>query len=298
VAAGLFLAIFLWGGNNTGVKYLVKFWPPVFTGCTRFLAAGLILTALLRWTRLFGPTHAVSRELNARLWRRASLSLALYILAFNWALKLTSVSHVTLYLGAAPVWALLWEGRPKPSWQSAQRYGSAALAFCGVAVLLWPSLHHGVGNLRGEFFGIACGFIWPLFGLQCRDLGGELTGPEISAHTCWRAGLILAPISLVEISTRTPALRVDLLLIHLFCVLGGTIVAYALWNGALRYWKASQVYLFNNLVPLSSMAWAHYCLNEPITATFWTAMLLIGAGVLLGQTNWQKIFGRLWIPNE
>jgi drug/metabolite transporter (DMT)-like permease len=298
VAAGLFFAVFLWGGNNTGVKYLVKFWPPIFTGCTRFLVAGLLFCALLRWTRLFGQTHGISRDLNHRLWWRGGLSLALYTLVFNWALKLSSVSHVTLYLGAAPVWALLWEGRPEANWRSVQRYGAAALAFSGVAILLWPSVHGGAGNLPGELLGVACGILWPLFGLQCRELGRDLTGAEVSAQTFWRAGILLVPFSLVEISMVTPPLRTSLLLVQLFCIIGGGIVAFAFWNGALRFWKTSQVYLFNNLVPVSSMLWAHYCLGERITATFWGAMLLIGAGVLLGQANWQKIFGRLWLPTD
>jgi hypothetical protein len=46
------------------------------------------------------------------------------------------------------------------------------------------------------------------------------------------------------------------------------------------------------------MAWAHYCLGEQITATFWRAMILIGAGVLLGQADWQNFFGRRWLPTE
>jgi len=33
------------------------------------------------------------------------------------------------------------------------------------------------------------------------------------------------------------------------------------------------------------MAWAHLCLDEAITPTFWAAMILIAAGVILGQTG-------------
>jgi drug/metabolite transporter (DMT)-like permease len=54
--------------------------------------------------------------------------------------------------------------------------------------------------------------------------------------------------------------------------------------------------LFNNLIPLSNMAWAAVCLREAITPRFWVSMLFIGAGVLLGQTDWQRIFGRRWLP--
>ena len=31
-------------------------------------------------------------------------------------------------------------------------------------------------------------------------------------------------------------------------------------------------------------------LGEPITPTFWAAMVLIVAGVVLGQADWAKIF--------
>jgi drug/metabolite transporter (DMT)-like permease len=66
----------------------------------------------------------------------------------------------------------------------------------------------------------------------------------------------------------------------------------------LRHWKTSEVYLFNNLIPLSTTLWARAWLNEPVTPTFWVAMMLIVAGVLLGQTNWQRLFGGRWLPPE
>ena len=49
LAAGLVIAVALWGGNNAGTKWLVGAWPPIFTGGTRFLCAGLLLLAV--WDR-------------------------------------------------------------------------------------------------------------------------------------------------------------------------------------------------------------------------------------------------------
>ncbi len=299
IAAELFLAIFIWGANNAAAKFILKSWPANFTGSTRFLAAGLILVALLRWTKWFGEIHAVPPDLNRRLWWRGGLSLAAYIVVFNWALKLTALSHVVLYLGASPVWALLWEGWPEKSWKSAQRYGASALAFCGVLVLLWPALRTGRGSLTGELLGFSCSVLWTNFGHQCHALGRDLNGAEVSAHTFWRAGLILAPFAAGELFTHQAVpVRSSLILAQLVCVLGGGVVAFAIWNSALRHWPTSRVYLFNNLVPLSSTAWAYFCLGEQLTGTFWPAMILIGAGVFLGQANWEKFFGRLWLPTE
>lgn len=298
IAASLVFAVFLWGGNNVGVKYLVQSWPPVWTGCTRFLLAGLLLLGLLRWTKWVGRTAPVTRELNRALWWRGGASLAVYIVAFNWALRFTSASHLALYLGAAPVWALLWEGPPRRSWRSAQRYAAAGLAATGVVVLFWPTLRHGNGKLIGELLGLAAGVLWTNYSRQCRRFSAAFSGVEITGHTMWRAAVLLAPLAAIEIAQRSVVWRADYLAIQAYCIVGGGVVAFALWNNALRHWPTSKVFLFNNLIPISTMAWAYVCLGEPVTRTFWFAMLLIVTGVVLGQTNWQRILGTRWLPQD
>lgn len=289
LALSLAFAVFLWGGNNTGTKVIVSAWPPIWTGSSRFLCAGLILLALLRWTRWLGATHAVTPEVQRRLWLRGGLSLATYIVCFNWALRFTSVSHVALYLGAAPVWALLWEGRPSKNWTTLKRYGAAGLALTGVLVLFWPALKRTSGSWLGEILGLTASVLWTNYGRQCRALSGTLSGAQVSAHTMWRAGVILMPLALVEIQQRGLIWRLDVVLVQVYCILAGGVVAFAIWNNALRYWPTSQVYLFNNLIPLSSMSWARVWLGEPVTATFWMAMILILTGVILAQTSWERI---------
>lgn len=298
LAASLLLTMILFGANNTGIKYMVRYWPPITIGATRFGLAGLVLLALLHWTSLFEKEQPLTAELKRQLWWRSGLNLAVYIIAFNFALKLTSVAHVALYLGAAPVWALLWEGKPEKHWLSVQRYGAAALAFCGVLTLFWPVLMQGTSRLPGEILGLAASVLWTSFGRQCRLLGRKLSGAAVTAHTFWRAGLLLTPLVFVEVCEVKIPWRSDLAWIQLFSILGGGVVAFCLWNNALRHWKTSQVYLFNNLAPISTMVWAHFCLGEPFTRTFWTAMALIGAGVLIGQANLQRAFGARWIPAE
>ncbi len=288
VAASLLFAIALWGGNNTGTKLLVVSWPPCMTGGTRFLCAGLLLLGILCWTNWLGMHHIPSRELKRRLWLRGGLSLAAYIAAFNWAVRYTSPSHVALYLGASPVWALLWEGRPDKTLQSLRRYCAAGLALGGVAVLLWPALKTTSLILKGELLGLAASMLWTNYGRQCRALAGTLSGAEVSAHTMWRAAVWLTPVAMVEVAQRPVPLEPKLLWIQLYCIVAGGVIAFALWNNALKHWPTSQVLLFNNLVPLSTMTWSHFWLGEAITPTFWLAMLLVATGVVLGQMSLEK----------
>lgn len=286
IAISLAFAIFLWGGNNAGAKWLVHTWPPIMTGGMRFFCAGLLLTALIRWTPIFGEFAPVNPRTNRALWLRGGLSLALYVTCFNWAMRFTSASHVALYLGASPVWALLWEERPAKSLRSLRRYGAAMLALAGVITLFWPALREAKTNLTGEILGLIASVLWTIYGRESRALSAEIPGAEVAAHTMWRAGIWLVPFAVLEIVT-LPAFgfNAQMLGVQLYCIIAGSVIAFGIWVNALRYWPASRVLLFNNLIPISTMAWAHYCLGEPVTHTFWVAMLLIIAGVILGQSD-------------
>ncbi len=302
IAGSLLLAIFLWGGNNTGVKYLVYYWPPDWVGGSRFLCAGLVGLAVLRWTNWLGPASPLSPDLRRRLWRNGGLSLAVYIAVFNWSLRYAPVSHVALYLGAAPIWALLLEGRTSPDRGDVfKRYAAATLALSGVVILFWPALTASASSVRpaGEILGLAASFLWTNYGRQCRALGAELSGVEVTAHTMWRGGLLLLPLGLLEVAAQGGVpWGWDLVLIQGYCVVFGGVIAFALWTNALRHWEISEVYLFNNLIPLSTTLWARACLDEPVTPAFWLAMVLIVCGLLLGQTNWQRLLGGRWLPLE
>ena len=288
IAMGLLLAVVLWGASNAGTKYVLRSWPPIWTGATRFFCAGIMMLALLKWTRLFGTPRPISRELSRELWLRGGLSLAVYVLLFNWAMWLTSASHVALYLGMAPVWALVWEERPSMSWRSAQRYGAALLALSGVFVLFWP-MKSGNVKMTGEVMGLAASVMWAAYGRQVRALSERLPGAEISAETMWRAGALLMPFAIVEIWQKGLPWDAGAMWAQVYCFVGGGVCAYALWNNAFRYWKTSQVFLFNNLIPITTMTWAWICLKEPVTPTYWLAMGLVITGVVIGQTRWEKL---------
>jgi drug/metabolite transporter (DMT)-like permease len=158
------------------------------------------------------------------------------------------------------------------------------IALAGVVVLLWPALAASSVSLPGELLGLAASVLWMNYGQQSRRLSATLSGTEVSAHTMWRAGIWLLPLALVEVAKSTVPVSPKLLGVQLYCVLAGGVMAFALWNNALRHWPTSRVLLFNNLIPVSTMTWAYFCLGEAVTPTFWVAMILIATGVILGQT--------------
>jgi drug/metabolite transporter (DMT)-like permease len=96
IATGLFCCILIWGANNTGMKYLVREWPPVWIACSRMWCVGAVFYVLLRQTDWFGPRHPLRPELRRSLWHRSSPSLAVYVVAFTVALKFTSATGAVI----------------------------------------------------------------------------------------------------------------------------------------------------------------------------------------------------------
>jgi O-acetylserine/cysteine efflux transporter len=289
IAGSLLVVVVLWGGNNAATKWLVGVWPPVFTGATRFLFAGLILFAILRFTKLLGDFQPLAPAQRRQLWLRGGFGLAAYTVVFCWALRLTAASHVALYIGASPVWALLVEPPPRNRWSAVRRYGAALLALAGVLVLFWPALRNSSFNLAGECCGIGSSLLWANYNHQSRILARTIHGVEVAAAAMWMSGVWLLPVAAVEVVLHHPVLDAPHVGIQALAVLFGGVVPYALWNSALRHWQTSRVMLFNNFIPLSTATWAHYALGEPITPTFCAAMVLIVAGVAVGQMDWMKI---------
>jgi drug/metabolite transporter (DMT)-like permease len=290
IVLSLLFTIFLWGGNNVGTKWLVSHWPVIWMGSIRLLIAGPILLAVLRFTNWLGEWRTPTAAQQKQLWMGGGLSLALYIIAFNWGLKLTTASHIALCLGASPVWALLWEEKPRRTWASARRYGAALLAGVGIIVLFWPAIKTAKLSLFGDFLGLIASILWAMFSRQIRIHSASLSGVEVAAHTMWMAGAWLLPIGLLEVFWQGLAVNSQQIGILSLCAILGAVVPYGLWNSALARWKTSRVMLFNNLIPLSTMLWANLFLGEPLTHTIWLAMILIIAGVALGQADWVKIF--------
>ena len=303
LVAGLLFAVFLWGGNNAAVGFLVRDWPPFWIGCSRAAGVGLLMLALLRFTPWLGATRAPDAALRRALWWRGGLPLAVYIVVFTVALQFTTVSHVAVYLGASPVWVLLMEGKPERNASSLKRYVAAALALAGVVILFWPKLHAtgaSAGGYRwlGDLLGFAAGWLWAVYSRLCRGFGTALSGAEITAHTMWRAAVLLAPFAAWELSTRALPWRWDLAGAQAYCIVFGGLVAFGIWHSALRRWPTSRVFLFNNLIPLSTMTWAWALLDQPPTQTFWLAMALVAAGVLLGHASYGKPAAQGRLPSE
>ena len=289
IATELFIATVLWGGNNVAVKYQVMHWPPVITASTRFLLAGAALLLVMRFTDVLGKPTVLTDELRRGLWTRGAVSLAVYIVVFVWAVKMSSPSTVALFMGTSPVWALLLE--EKPHWDSLHKYVAALLALVGVVVLFLPALSAvsiGRGALFGNLLALLASVLWTVYSRQCRRFTHAMSGLELTGQTFWRAGIFLLPIAVVEWVTQPVRWDVTAAWLQVYAVLLSGLLAFGLWNDALRVWPTSRAFLFGNLIPITTMAFSYLFMGEKITVHFWIALGLILSAVLIGQLDWKQ----------
>ncbi len=274
-----------WGGNNAAAKHLIASgWGPFWTSSSRMGLCALLLMLLMRWTPWFGVRREPDPALRRELWWRGGLSLAVYAAVFTYSLQHTSVARVAVFLGASPLWMLLMEGRGHHGWQGVRRFAAAFIALSGVILLFWPQLRGG-GNWLGDGLGLLAGVLWAGYCRLCGAFQGRLNGSEITAHTMGRAAILLAPLAAWEIASKPPLLAPQLVGLQVYCAVFGGVIAFGVWHGALLRWPPGRVFLFNNLIPLTTMLFAWQFLGEKVSGTFLLAMALVVAGVILGQTG-------------
>ncbi|MCA1688442.1 MAG: DMT family transporter, partial [Actinobacteria bacterium] len=145
--ASLLSTAVLLGTNPVAVKYAVGFVPPLPFAAIRFIAAGLVLWAILR---LFNPKSRLRRE---DFWAMAGLGLvgvALNNVAFTYGVSMTSASNTALVVATAPLWGMLlgfvlgWE-RPR-----LKGLIGVGLALLGVGVIVYRGLGTGGTSLIGD----------------------------------------------------------------------------------------------------------------------------------------------------
>jgi len=133
VIAFAFAALYLlWGSTYLTIRVAIETIPPFLMAGTRFVSAGLILYAFLRWRGEAAPSRAH--------WRMGLLSGTLLMLGGNggvtWAEQYVASSITALVIATTPLWAALlpWIVRKGPAPNALTILG-IAVGTAGVALL-------------------------------------------------------------------------------------------------------------------------------------------------------------------
>jgi drug/metabolite transporter (DMT)-like permease len=186
----------LLGTNPVVVKYAVGYIPPLPFSSLRFVAAGLVLWAILR---LFQPKSGLRRE---DFWAMAGLGvigIALNNVAFTFGVSMTSASNTALVVATAPLWGMLlgfvlgWE---RPSFKG---IAGVVLALVGVGVIVYRGLGSGGTSLMGDLLVMGAAACWGSYAVLSLPLLQRYSPLAVAGYSMLFGGLAVLPVASLDL---------------------------------------------------------------------------------------------------
>lgn len=285
-----FAAVYLiWGSTYLGILIAIETIPPLLMAGVRFLAAGSILYAWLRFTGAAQPTFSQ--------WRSATLIGALLLLIGNggvtWSEQTVPSGIAALMVATVPLWMVvldwIWHGTKRPSPRTMIGVG---LGLTGMMVLIGPS------NVSSEHFdtlGLTALFLatvgWAAGSLQSRrvDLPNSPFMSTAMQMLCGGGLLFLAGVFAGETRTFSfTAVSARSLVALVYLIIFGALIAFTAYVWLLRVSTPARVstYAYVNPVIALLLGWAFA--NEALTPRSLLAAGIIVAAVVLIITDRAK----------
>lgn len=274
--ATLIGVMIIWGSTFVVTKSAIGELPPLTLAFVRVAIGALVLLpfAIPRLRSVDGLPWQW-------LWTMGSLGVALYYVAFNWSLTLTSAAQGALVQSSIPAVtaciAMLWLREPA----SRMRLLGIALSIVGVIVVFAEGTRSsagapapGLGNLL-MFFSVVC---WGVYTSLAKRVA-QYDSIVITTFVTAIGALLLLPLSAIELWSRGlphPGLNAWLGAAYLGVFASGA--GYLLYNYSLKHMAASQVGVFTNLIPIVGVLTGVIALGEPLS---WQA-IVGGAIVMVG----------------
>ena len=270
----LLLTMTVWGSTFVVTKGLIELWPPFTLGFARVAIGALVMLPLAmvrhrREVRLPWPT----------IFFMALFGVALYYMAFNYAMVYTSASQGALVQSSIPaitaLVAVVWLRERA----STLRWLGIALSVVGVLIVFSGDATEGPASaLFGNVLMFASVLCWGLYTSLAKRVAGY-DAIVITACITGCGSLLLLPLAAHEIATiglQPLPMSGWLGVLYLGGIASG--VAYLLYNASLRHLDASEVGVYTNLIPVVGVLTGVVLLGEPLSAR----AIVGGVVVMLG----------------
>ncbi|WP_309053766.1 EamA family transporter [Streptomyces sp.] len=271
----------VWGSTYLGIRIVVETIPPFLSSGARFIAAGLILTAIVAWRRGTSALKVDRRRLGS-----AVLVGLLLIPGGNGLVVLaeTSLSSglAALLIAVVPVWVVLLRAllgeRP-----GLGAFGGVLLGLAGLGVLTLPGLS-GTVKLGGILLVVTAALLWSLGSVASSRLPMPADPFTASAYEMIAGGLAGLGIGLLRgehhgldlgaISGRSWAGLAYLLLV-------GSLVGFTAYVWLLQAAPLSLVATYAYVNPVVAVFLGALVLNEALTWPIVLGGAIVVAGVCL-----------------
>jgi drug/metabolite transporter (DMT)-like permease len=274
-----------WGTTYLAIRVGLETLPPMLLAGTRFLIAGTMLMAGVRW-------WSGARLPHGREWLDNGL-VGLLLLGIGnglvvWAEKFVPSGLAALLVGTSPFWIAGFERlRAEGERSSGRAILGMLIGFVGLALLVAPGLFgtaYGKGFLLGVILlQIACA-AWSAGSIYAKHHQTQLAPLMAASVQMLVAGTVLALLGSAFGEWRVISFSGRSLSALAYLIVFGSIVAYGSYNYAIQKLPLSLVTMYSYVNPIIAVLLGWLLLNEGLGWRVWAAMAIILSGVALVKT--------------
>ena len=270
----------VWGTTYLGIHVALETIPVALLAGIRWLAAGLLLVAILPFIGQSLPP--------LRMWKSIAVIGFLMAVVGNggvvWAQQHVASGIAAVLVAMVPFWSVIVEAF-LPNGERVTKYtvGGLVLGFFGIVVLVWPEL--SVGGREGLMF------VAGVVALQVAGVGWALGTSYLKRNPTngspmgsLAVQMLLSGLMLMAIATATGewaqlrfTMRSGAAMVYL--VVFGSLIGYTAYMFALKNLPVSTVQLYAYVNPIIAVLLGSLVLNEPFTTRIAVASVLVFAGI-------------------
>ncbi len=278
----MLVVVLIWGANFSFMKMALEEIPELSFAGLRFTLAAIILLGVLWWRE---GSIGIPREAWWTLIWMGVLSNTLYQVCFMYGLTHTSVANASLIIATTPLIVSLMGAVTGIEALRRPVVMGGLMGFGGVALILaGKGAAVGVGQLGGDLAIFGATVCWAVFTLGVRALKLPISTLRLTALTMLTGApglLLLGGEGLLDLDwgglTSRAWIGVG------YATFLAIVVAYILWNNAVRVVGSGRTSIFNSMIPLVAMLVAWPLLGEHPRPVQIGGAVLIVSGVLLSR---------------
>ena len=273
-----------WGSTYFAIRIAVETLPPFLLGGVRFLVAGGVMFAWLRWKGVPVP--------DKKQWLHAAIAGTLMLLGGNglvvWAEQTVPSALAALLVALTPTWfALLEWARPAGKRPAIHTVAGIVVGFAGVATLVTGAPSGGVNGAR-SFSGLAAlvlaGISWAAGSLWAR-YNAKPESPWMNAAVQMICGgaalLLLACFNGEPAQFQYERVRPQSWLALAYLILFGSWIGFSAYVWLLKTTTPARLATYAYVNPVVAVLLGHLVLSEPFGPRALGSAAIILAGVAI-----------------
>ncbi|MFZ3352386.1 MAG: DMT family transporter [Xanthobacteraceae bacterium] len=269
-----------WGFNNVAIKVAIHDIPPLIQSSTRSLLAAILVGA---WCRFRGIA-LFERDGTLVAGISAGVLFAFEFLLIYRGLVWTTVTRGTLFLYLAPFFVVVGSRWLIPGdrfhlWQ----WIGLLLSFAGIVIAFGvPGPISNPHQMLGDLMLVGAALAWAATTLLVKASALARVSPEKNLLYQLVVSVPLLGFGALLFGEHMDAMPSAL---ALAAFTYGTVwvvsVTFVAWFALIVRYSAARLSVFTFLAPLCGVTAGHFVLNEPLTAPFVLAVILVVAGLVL-----------------